>query len=166
MHNAAQQFILRFLPENLLPQSSGRSTETDKHDSMVSKGRFIYIVDDDPSVTRALCRLLDSAGFRAQAFASAEQLLEFGNPKETECLILDIRLPGMNGIELQKKLNASGSKFPVIFITAYDDVQAEEEAIHSGAIAFLRKPFEDQLLLDAVRTSISQNNQQNDRKTS
>lgn len=123
---------------------------------MTDKSTFIYVVDDDPSVTKALCRLIQSAGFRVQAFASAEELLELGNPETTDCLVLDVRLPGMNGIDLQKKLAFAGSKFPVIFITAYEDSRAEQEAMTSGAVAFLRKPFEDRHLLNAIRSAVKQ----------
>ena len=115
---------------------------------------MITIVDDDESVRKSLARLIKSMGLEAETFASAEEFLG-KSPKQTGCLILDIRLPGMSGIELQKKLMASGDKTPVIFITAQDDEVLRTEAMAAGASGFLRKPFDDHALLDTIHASLS-----------
>ena len=113
---------------------------------------MIYIVDDDESVRKSLARLIKSVGVKAETFASAEEFLG-KTPKQTGCLILDIRLPGMSGIELQKRMAASGDKTPVIFITAQDDEVLRTEAMAAGARGFLLKPFDDYTLLDAIYAS-------------
>jgi len=109
----------------------------------------IYIVDDDNSVRKSLARLMKSVGLEAETFASAEEFLS-KSPKQSGCLVLDICLPGMSGIELQKKLAKSGNKIPVIFITAQEDEQLRAKSMNAGAHGFLKKPFDDQALLDAI----------------
>jgi two-component system, LuxR family, response regulator FixJ len=109
----------------------------------------IFIVDDDESVRRSLKRLLRSVGFRVEVFASARDFLEHGLSDEG-LLVLDKQMPEMDGIELQRMLIAAGHRISVIFITAHQDANAREAAIGSGAIAYLEKPFDDQVLLDAI----------------
>lgn len=109
----------------------------------------IFIVDDDESVRRSLKRLLRSVGFNVKVFASARAFLEHGCTSEC-LLVLDKQMPEIDGIELQRMLIEDGHKIPVIFITAHQDANARETAIGSGAIAFLEKPFDDQVLLDAI----------------
>jgi FixJ family two-component response regulator len=116
---------------------------------------MVSIVDDDPSVRRALRRLLRSVGLDVEAFASAREFLEFDRQRETECIILDIHLPEMSGFELSEKIAAEGFDPPVIFITAHDDEQSHQRAIQRGAIAYLRKPFNDHALIDAIRKALS-----------
>jgi FixJ family two-component response regulator len=114
----------------------------------------ISVVDDDAAVREAVKGLLKSAGFRAEAFASAEDILSSGRLTGTACLILDIRMPGMSGIEFQEQLIASGCLVPIIFITAHADEEARARALKRGAIACLPKPFGDDALLDAVAKAI------------
>jgi two-component system response regulator FixJ len=113
----------------------------------------VFIVDDDESVRSSLKLLLESAGRRAVPFASAEEFLQSGLMKSADCLILDIRMPGMDGFELQEHLTASRARIPVIIITGHDRLGMEEKAMKLGAVAYLRKPFEGEALLDAVQRS-------------
>ena len=110
----------------------------------------IFVVDDDASVTRALKDLLESAGFRAETFGSAEDFLSSDRSEGPDLLILDVFMPGMTGLALQKQLASSGSKLPTILITAHEDTRMRQAALEEGAVAFLQKPFEDQTLLDAI----------------
>jgi len=110
----------------------------------------IFVVDDDASVTRALKDLLESAGFRAETFGSAEDFLSSDRSAGPDLLILDVFMPGMTGLALQKQLASSGSKLPTILITAHEDTRMRQAALEEGAVAFLQKPFEDQTLLDAI----------------
>src|ERR1700682_1144138 len=100
----------------------------------------ISIVDDDESVRTATEALLRSIGYVVKTFASAELFLESGALRETECLVLDVRLPGIDGLELQHRLNQASSRVPIIFVTAHDDKARREKAIDSGAVNFFRKP--------------------------
>ena len=111
----------------------------------------MFIVDDDESVRASLRLLVESAGHRAVTFASAEEFLQSGFMKDADCLILDIRMPGMSGFELQEYLATSEPHIPVIFITGHDRFGMEEKAMKLGAIAYLRKPFDGQSLLDAIQ---------------
>jgi FixJ family two-component response regulator len=115
-----------------------------------------YLVDDDPSVRRALPRLLKSLGVQAVAFASAEAFLQAGPWLPEACLILDVQMPGMKGWDLVEHLRASGSTLPVIIITAYNDAQTHDRARRAGIVAYLRKPFDDQALLEALRQACAQ----------
>jgi FixJ family two-component response regulator len=114
---------------------------------------LVTIVDDDESIRRALRRLIRSAGFEADAFGSAEEFLLQGD-RETACLILDVRLPGMSGLDLQRELAALNPRIPIIFMSAYGSDDMKERAIEKGAIAFLRKPISEDLLLDDVRLAL------------
>jgi FixJ family two-component response regulator len=111
----------------------------------------VYIVDDDESMRKALQRLLRSVGYQALTFTSAEDFLDVVSSCDRGCLILDIRLPGISGLDLQKKLASEGANYSVIFITAHDNPQWLETAKKAGAIAYLRKPFNEQSLLDAMQ---------------
>jgi len=111
----------------------------------------VYVVDDDESIRRALGRLLRSAGYDALTFESAEEFLDSASGLGEGCLVLDIRLPGMTGLDLQERLAAGGKKDAVIFMTAHDNPQWQERAKKAGAVAYLRKPFAEQSLLDAIR---------------
>ncbi|HEY2904826.1 MAG TPA: response regulator, partial [Vicinamibacterales bacterium] len=116
--------------------------------------RMIAIVDDDELMRGALQGLLKEAGFAARAFPSAEEFLTSGDPDRTGCLIADIRMPGMSGIDLQAKLNAERIKVPIIFITAHGDERLRLQAMRAGAVEFLAKPFDDEVLLDSVRAAL------------
>jgi len=115
---------------------------------------MIFVVDDDPSVRKALKRLLSSAGFNVEAFGSAEDVLKSSQQPLADGFVIDVRMPGMSGLELQRRLLAAGSRVPVIFITAHEDVEARTAAMEAGAAAFLQKPFDDRTLLEAVETGL------------
>jgi len=118
---------------------------------MASKGKanMVAIVDDDELMRSALQGMMKSVGFPSQAFASAEEFLKSGQHQQTACLIADIRMPGMSGLELQAKLNA-----PTIFITAHGDTKMRMQALRAGAVEFLAKPFDDEVLLESVRAAL------------
>ena len=117
--------------------------------------RVVAIVDDDERMRDALQGLLKAEGFATRAFASAEEFLESGHPRECACLITDIQMPGMSGLDLQARLNAQQIKLPIIFITAHGDSQMRMQALRSGAVEFLAKPFDDDVLLDTVRAGLA-----------
>ena len=114
-------------------------------------GPVVYIVDDDESVRKSLARLMRSAGYDAETFASAEEFLA-QSPRPPGYLVLDVQLPGMDGLELQQELLESGNKIPITFITAHDNERLRNKAMASGAKAFLRKPFDDYTLLDTIQS--------------
>jgi FixJ family two-component response regulator len=118
------------------------------------KIKLVAIVDDDDSMRNALAGLLKAGGLPAQAFASAEEFLKSGQQHETACLIADIRMPGMSGLELQAKLNAEACRIPTIFITAHGDEKMRMQALRAGAVEFLAKPFDDEVLLESVRAAL------------
>jgi FixJ family two-component response regulator len=120
-----------------------------------SSSQLVAIVDDDQSVQRALKDLMESAGLSARCFGSAEEFLEWDHRDQTSCLITDIRMPGMSGLELQAKLKADGSPIPIIFITAHNDAKTKMQAMNAGAVDFLSKPFDDELLLEKVRPRLN-----------
>jgi len=111
---------------------------------------LISIVDDDESLRNALDDLVRSAGFRAQGFPSAEAFLNSPHARDTACLILDVRMPGMNGLELQRRIVAAKWQIPIIFITSHADDDARARALEAGAAGFLYKPFRDDELLNAM----------------
>ena len=115
---------------------------------------MVAIVDDDDLMRTALQGLLKSAGLLAQSFASAEEFLKSGHQQDTGCLITDIRMPGMSGLELQAQLNADHCKIPTIFITAHGDGKMRMQAMRAGAVEFLAKPFDDEALLESVRAAM------------
>jgi len=121
----------------------------------VSNRSTVSVVDDDASMRQALGGLLRSAGFQSQAFASAEEFLESGRLADTACLVLDVRMAEINGLELQEQLLASGWAIPIVFITAHCGEDARSLALERGAIDFLRKPFSDQALLDAIAKALT-----------
>ncbi|AEU36775.1 response regulator transcription factor [Granulicella mallensis] len=116
--------------------------------------KFVAIVDDDESVLSALQDLMEADGLPALCFGSAEEFLESGLQHEAACLVVDIRMPGMSGLELQAKLKAAQSDTPVIFITAHGDARVRMQAMREGAAEFLVKPFDDQVLLNRVRAAL------------
>lgn len=118
------------------------------------KANLVVIVDDDDSMRSALQGLLKVAGLQAQVFTSAEEFLNSGQQHHTACLIADIRMPGMSGLELQARLNADRCKIPTIFITAHGDAKMRLQALREGAVEFLSKPFDDEALLESVRAAL------------
>ena len=115
---------------------------------------LIAIVDDDKSVQSALQDLVEADGFSARTFGSAEEFLESGLQRKVACLITDIRMPGMSGLDLQAKLKADGQKTPIIFITAHGDARVRIQAMRAGAVEFLMKPFDDQVLLSRLHAAL------------
>ena len=116
--------------------------------------KLVAIIDDDDLMRSALQGLLKSVGLPAQTFASSEEFLQSGRQRETACLIADIRMPGMSGLELQAKLNADHCRIPTIFITAHGDEKMRMQALRAGAVEFMAKPFDDEALLDSVRAAL------------
>jgi FixJ family two-component response regulator len=119
-----------------------------------AKTKLVAIVDDDDSMRSALQGLLKAVGLPAQAFASGEEFLKSGQLREIACLIADIRMPGMSGLELQAKLNAEHYRIPTVFITARGDANLRMQALRAGAVEFLAKPFDDEALLERVRGAL------------
>ncbi len=118
-------------------------------------GTTVYIVDDDVSVRRALGRLLRSVGMDARSFGSAQEFLDSDFTDRNACLIADVKMPGLDGLELQQKLVESGTNLPMILITGFDDEKTRALAKASGAAGYFRKPVDDQALLDAIRWALS-----------
>ena len=122
--------------------------------SVKINNRLVAIIDDDESMREAVENLLNSVGIRSRSFESAEDFLRSGLQNEIACLISDIRMPGMTGLELQAKLVADGSRIPIIFITAHGNTRMRRQALEAGAIEFLGKPFNDESLLGSVRAAL------------
>ena len=114
----------------------------------------VYVVDDDASVRNAVRRLLTSAQYRVLTFASAEEFFQADFKRSPGCLLLDIRLPGISGFKLQEELIAAGVRMPVIFVTGHDRAGMEERAMSLGATAYLRKPFDEEVLIGAIRVAM------------
>jgi FixJ family two-component response regulator len=123
-------------------------------------GGIVYVVDDDDSVCRALARLIRSIGLAVETFRSAKDFLVHPMPDRPACLILDIRLPGPSGLDLQAALSETARDIPIVFITGHGDVPTTVRAMKGGAIDFLQKPFNDQELLDCVQRALSRSRQQ------
>jgi FixJ family two-component response regulator len=115
---------------------------------------LISIVDDDNSLRNSLADLIQSIGFRTQGFPSADAFLSSTDARHTACLILDVRMPGMNGLELQRQVVAAGWGIPIIFITSHADDVARERALEAGAVAFLYKPFHEEELVKAIDAAL------------
>jgi len=116
---------------------------------------IVGIVDDDESVRIAIRSLLRSLGFKVETFGSAEDLLGSARLDDIACLIVDLSLPGMSGVDLQRQLLAAKRELPMVFISAHDDPVAQQQALTAGALAFLRKPFSEKALIDAIRSGLS-----------
>jgi FixJ family two-component response regulator len=121
---------------------------------MTIEGPIVFVVDDDPSMRPAMESLIRSIGLRVRSFASAHDFLGFQRPDAPACLVLDVRLPGLSGLDLQHELASAGNSIPIIFITGHGDIPMSVQAMKSGAIDFLPKPFRDQQLLDAIQLAI------------
>jgi FixJ family two-component response regulator len=115
---------------------------------------LVAIVDDDQLFRRSIKRLVRSAGFRVETFGSAEDFLERGDLDRTACAILDMKLPGMNGLDLQQRLITRPTRIPIVFVSAHDEAMMQANALRAGAVAFLKKPFDNSALLDALSRSI------------
>jgi len=115
---------------------------------------IVYIIDDDPSICEALTRLLGTVGLRAEAFKTPQEFLKTKRPDAASCLVLDVRLPGVSGLDLQRELAHADPTIQIVFITAHGDIPMTVQALKAGAVDFLTKPFRDQQLLDAVQHAI------------
>jgi FixJ family two-component response regulator len=114
----------------------------------------VAIVDDEKAVCRAIGRLVMSAGMDSQLFSSAEEFLRSCRARKPDCLILDLRLPGMSGLELQQQLATDQCRTPIVFVSAHDDSASRTQALQGGAFAFLAKPFNDEALLEAIQSAM------------
>ena len=133
---------------------SGRETN-EKGMNGMCRVPLIVVVDDDDALRNSLDDLLQSVGFRVQGFASAEAFLQAQHAPETACLLLDVRLPGMNGLELQRQLGGTHRRIPIIFITAYADDAMRAQALAAGAVAVLSKPCREEDLLNAIEAALT-----------
>ena len=122
---------------------------------MTATSCVISIIDNDESIRAATKRLLNSVGYEVESYASAELFLASGALSRTECLILDIRMPGMNGLELQRQLKAAGCCVPIVFVSAHDDKINRRKAIQGGAIEFFRKPFDANALVACIQRALN-----------
>jgi FixJ family two-component response regulator len=121
---------------------------------MTEKAPIVFVVDDDPSVRRAVERLIGSVGLQVESFGSAQEFLQDKRVDAPSCLVLDIRLPGISGLDFQRRLAETDTHIPIIFITAHGDIPMSVRAMKAGAVEFLTKPFRDQDLLDAVQIAL------------
>jgi FixJ family two-component response regulator len=117
---------------------------------------MVCVVDDDDSLLRALRRLLDATGFRVETFSSAEEFLGSDHRGRADCLVLDVHLRGLSGLDLQERLATSGVNTPIVIITAHDDRPTRERAARAGAVDYLRKPFDDESLIAAIHRAIGE----------
>lgn len=124
----------------------------------------VFIIDDDARMRAALERLLKSVGLHAEVFAAPQDFLRRPPPDKPSCLVLDVRLPGMSGLDVQRKLIESGVQIPIIFITGHGDIPMTVRAMKSGAVEFLTKPFRDQDLLDAIQLALERENETRQRQ--
>jgi len=126
---------------------------------MLKKDAVISVVDDDESVRKSLHRLIKYMGYNVRTYHSALDFLHQGALHHHGCVIVDVRMPEIDGLELQKRLSESGVSLPVIFMTAYEDYGVRAQAMHAGALAFLQKPFSDPSLMDAICCALERNEQ-------
>ena len=117
-----------------------------------ARDRLIYVVEDDDALRDSLCWLIESAGYRVSAYGNAESFLAYLEPEARGCVVLDVRMPGMSGLELQERLIRRGQHLPIIFITGHGDVPMAVSAIKRGAVDFIEKPFQDQELLKRIES--------------
>jgi FixJ family two-component response regulator len=122
--------------------------------SAFNKRKLVIIVDDEKAVCRAIGRLVTSAGFESRVYFSAEEFLRSCTERRPDCLILDLRLPGMSGLQLQQQLARDQCRVPIVFVSAHDEPVSRKQALQSGAFAFLGKPVDDEALLDAIHSAV------------
>jgi FixJ family two-component response regulator len=131
---------------------------------MSNAASVVFVVDDDPSVRRAIQRLIESVGLRVELFASAHEFLQAPLPDVPSCLVLDIRLPSKSGLELQRELAEDNKRIPIIFITAHGDIRMTVRAMKAGAVEFLPKPFNEQDLIDAIHQALERDRLRRDQE--
>jgi FixJ family two-component response regulator len=122
---------------------------------MATPETMVFVIDDDPSFRRSTAALIGSDGFNVQTFSSAEEFLRSRRPDVPACLVLDVRLPHLSGLDLQRELAKTGVRIPIIFITGHGDIPMTVQAMKGGAVEFLSKPFREQDLLDAIHSAIN-----------
>jgi FixJ family two-component response regulator len=122
---------------------------------MSDTGTLVYVVDDDTSAREGVARLIRSAGLMTKTFASGEEFLTAARPTIPSCLVLDVNLPGLSGLDVQKELIKSGAQIPVIFLTGHGDIPMTVSAVKAGSVDFLTKPFDDEALLAAIRQTLT-----------
>jgi RNA polymerase sigma factor (sigma-70 family) len=130
----------------------------------MSEQPLVLVVDDDASVRNALRRLIESVGLRVELFSSAQEFLQWQRPQVPTCLVLDVRLPGISGLDLQRQLLEGGVRIPIIIITGHADIPMSVRAVKAGAVEFLTKPFRDQDLLDAIQTALERDREARQRE--
>jgi FixJ family two-component response regulator len=131
---------------------------------MTELAPIVFVVDDDPSVRRAIKRLVESVGLHVELFGSATEFMNGSHPDVPSCLITDIRLPGMSGLEFHRELIDANNEIPTIFITAHGDIPMTVRAMKAGAVEFLTKPFRDQDLLDAIQVALERDRSRRQRQ--
>jgi RNA polymerase sigma factor (sigma-70 family) len=131
---------------------------------MTAPAAIVFVVDDDPSVRRAIQRLVESVGLHVELFGSATEFMNSSHPDVASCLVLDIRLPGISGLDFQRELLKTKQEIPTIFITAHGDIQMTVRAMKAGAVEFLTKPFRDQDLLDAIQVALERDRSRRQRE--
>jgi FixJ family two-component response regulator len=125
---------------------------------------LVFVVDDDPAVRQALDSLIRSVGLRVQSFATAQEFARSPRPEAPACLVLDVRLPGLSGLDLQQELGRAGVELPIVFITGHGDIPMSVRAMKAGAVEFLTKPFRDQDLLDAIQEALKRDREARKRR--
>jgi FixJ family two-component response regulator len=131
---------------------------------MTETDATVFVVDDDPPMRESLKNLLRSVGLRAELFASAQEFLRSKRPDLPSCLVLDVRLPGLSGLDLQRRTTEAGVEIPIIFITGHGDIPMSVRAMKAGAVEFLTKPFRDQDLLDAIEQALGRDRKARDQR--
>ena len=144
---------------------SVRPARVDKSEPVSGDDSIVFIVDDDPSMCEALTRLLGTVGLRAQVFQTSQEFLRSKRPDAPSCLVLDVRLPGLSGLDLQCELAKTDPPIQVVFITAHGDIPMAVQALKAGAVDFLTKPFRDQQLIDAVQQALARDRAARDQRT-
>ena len=132
---------------------------------MTESDRVVFIVDDDASFRESLKDLIESVGLRAEVFASAQEFLRSKCPDVPGCLVLDVRLKGLSGLDLQKRMAENGMEIPIIFMTGHGDIPMTVQAMKAGAVEFLTKPFRDQDLLDAIQQALERDRESREQRT-
>jgi len=125
---------------------------------------MVFVVDDDAPMRESLKNLIRSVGLRVELFSSAQEFLESNRPEVPSCLVLDVRLPGLSGLELQRRTTEAGIEIPIIFITGFGDIPMTVDAMKAGAVEFLAKPFRDQDLLDAIQQALERDRKARDQR--
>ena len=132
---------------------------------MTETDAMVFVVDDDAPMRELLKNLIRSVGLRAELFASAQEFLRSKRPDVPSCLVLDVRLPGLSGLDLQRRTSEAGLEIPIIFITGHGDIPMSVRAMKAGAVEFLTKPFRDQDLLDAIQQALERDRKARDQRT-